>query len=99
MAFEPADRRPLILFDPIIIRAVAVVVALVAATSRLISMDLATGIIGLVVMTVAASRDISMVARTIAILLGLCVLAYGGWLDFEGWRFLPPRGPLGTGSP
>lgn len=36
----------------------------------------------------------------VAGIASLFFLGVGGWLDFEGWRFLSPRGPLGlSGSP
>lgn len=60
-----------------------VLCATLTGVSGLISADSAIGIMGLAVVAAAvATRDARTPLRVVAILIGLGMLAYGGWLDF-----------------
>ncbi|MDP3727452.1 MAG: hypothetical protein Q8R35_02310, partial [bacterium] len=93
---EPVKREPFITFDSITIATLALIMVGVTGALQIISVDSAIGVIGLGVLAMSiGTRDIGVTGRMISVISGLGILAYGGWLDFEGWRFLPPRGQLG----
>lgn len=68
--------------------------ALLAAEFELILLQSAIGIIGLAMLAVAIPACRTL--RILVVPIGLVILALGGWLDLEGWRFLAPRGPFNS---
>lgn len=83
---------------------IVVIVLLVSAASSTFLWDSGLaesvrGLVGLVALVLAIAHiNLPSPVRIGLTVFGIFILAASGWLDFEGWRFLPPRGSLG-GSP
>lgn len=80
----------------LLLAAIAIGLAILLVASGNMTPNYAQGIFGLVVLGAAIVYRAPPALRMTAIALALFFFGIGGWLDFAGWRFLPPRGPLGS---